>query len=53
MAVVRVLQEDAVVSSGFKMEGDVSTRTRFESGKLQVGWLCEGHSVPGVSYDQI
>ena len=47
---IRVLQEDAMVSIGFEVEGDVSTGARPEGGEGYVGGLDEGNGVPDVSW---
>lgn len=51
--VIRVLQEDTVVTIGFKVEGDVSAGARPEGGKGYVGGLGKGYGVPDVSCGNI
>lgn len=47
--VIRVLQEDAVVSISLEVKGDVGSGTRPKGGKGYVGGLDEGYGVPDVS----
>lgn len=47
--VIRVLQEDTLLTIGFEVEGDVSTGARPEGGEGYVGGLGEGYGVPDVS----
>ena len=49
---VRVLQEDTVVSVGLEVEGDVSAGARFEGRECDVGGLDEGYGVPDVSCER-
>lgn len=46
---VRVLQEDTMVSIGFEVEGNVGTGTRSKCRKGYIGGLDKGYSVPDVS----
>lgn len=46
---IRVLQEDGVVSVGFEVEGDVGTGARPKGREGYVGGLDEGYGVPDVS----
>lgn len=41
-----------MVSIGFEVEGNVSTRARPEGGKGYVGGLGEGYGVPDVSCEK-
>lgn len=47
--VIRILQEDAMVTIGFEVEGDVSGGARPEGGEGYVGGLGEGYRIPYVS----
>lgn len=48
--VIRILQEDAMVTIGFEVKGDVGAGARPEGGEGYVCGLGEGYGVPDVSY---
>lgn len=50
--VIRVLQEHAVVTVGFEVEGDVSAGARPEGREGYVGGLGEGYCVPDVFFEK-
>lgn len=47
--IIRVLQEDTMVTIGFEVERDVNSCFRPEGGECYVSGLCEGYGVPDVS----
>lgn len=46
---IRVLQEDTVVTIGFEVERDVCTGARPEGGERYVGGFGESYGVPDIS----